>query len=316
MESPVTFERLLLGAQHFAHLAMDAHAREQMELFLLEAGVSVERLAKAVLVRVHPTLLVEMSGRDDVLLHLAGATEMPSKLRTIGAKPAIARLRTMKVLPPSGADLDTLIELRNGVAHLMTSDPEDYLGPFVETICRLLDHLGQGREEFWGPWSGVVRVTLDDRIDQVQKAVHLRVEQAGLRAQARFADMPEGTVENLAKLVAQRGLIVVEVGPTEVLFQGLTRCPACDTEAAAMFLKASSESMLFEMDLGVEGLLCGICGLHLASGEEAAVAGLPTTVRYEVEDLAKLAMDVPRRFLGPRTLDLYLKAVLARPDSF
>ncbi|MEV4502974.1 hypothetical protein [Streptomyces klenkii] len=317
MESPVTFERLLLGAQHFARLAMDAHAQEEMEVFLLEAGVSVERLAKAALVHVHPTLLTEMSGKDDVLLHLAGAIPMPDKLRTIGAMPALTRLRKMDVLPKSG-ELDTLIELRNGVAHLGTSSPEDYLGPFAETICRLLDHLGQDREAFWGPWSGVVRVALDDRIDRAQRRVRLRMERAARRAESRFTDMPEGTVENLAKLLAQRGLIVVEVGSSGVLFQGLARCPACSAEAAALFLKASSESMLFEMDLAAEGLLCQICGLHLVSGEEVAIAGLPTAVRYQAEDLAKLAGDDrPHPFYTPRSIGLYVSAAIAKPgDSF
>ena len=55
MGSPITFERLLSGARDFAHLAMGAHAEGQTEVFLLETAFSVERLAKAALVRVHPT---------------------------------------------------------------------------------------------------------------------------------------------------------------------------------------------------------------------------------------------------------------------
>ncbi|MFF2810351.1 hypothetical protein ACFVT2_24915 [Streptomyces sp. NPDC058000] len=50
---------------------MGAHAEGQTEVFLLDAGVSVERLAKATLVRVHPTLLSEVKGNDDMLLHFA-----------------------------------------------------------------------------------------------------------------------------------------------------------------------------------------------------------------------------------------------------
>ncbi|WP_413802032.1 hypothetical protein [Streptomyces iranensis] len=293
MESPITFERLWSGARHFAHLALNAHAQKETEVFLLEAGVSIERLAKAVLVHANPALLVELSSRQDgALLHLAGVAEMPEKLRTIGARGAIGRLRMMKVLPDS-SKLDTLIELRNGVAHLGTSDPEDYLAPFVETICMLLDHAKQDRDAFWGPWSNAVRVALDDRADHLQKAVHLRIEQASLRAKTHFADMPEGTGENLAKLVAQRGLIVVEVGPTGALFQALTRCPACHTEAAALFLKAPNTALLFDLELAAEGLWCDICHLHLGSGKEVGIAGLPVTARYSAEDLIQVSDHSP-----------------------
>jgi hypothetical protein len=99
MESPVTFDRLYKGAKRFTRLAMEAHAEEDQEVFLLHAGVSVERLAKAALVLVHPTLLTEVNGKDDMLLHFAGAvSEPPARLRTIGAATAIGRLRKMDVV--------------------------------------------------------------------------------------------------------------------------------------------------------------------------------------------------------------------------
>lgn len=291
MESPVSFAHLATGARDFARLALDAHARGQTEVFLLEAGVCIERLAKAALARVNPVLLVELSSRqDDALLHLAGAAPLPKKLLTIGAQTAVDRLRKMNVLPPKDEQLDTLIQLRNGVAHLGTSTPEDFLEPFVESACQLLEHMKLRREEFWGPWSDLVRVALDDRADRLHKDVQLRVQQALLRARARFADMPDGTPEHLAAIVAQRGLVVVEVdqahGP---LFQALTQCPACLTEAAALFLRAPNTALLFDMELTAEGLWCDLCQLHLATSEEVGLAGLVTTARYTVEDLVQIA---------------------------
>lgn len=136
-------------------------------------------------------------------------------------------------------------------------------------------------------------MALDDRAEHLQKAVHLRIEQASLRAKTRFADLPEGTAENLAKLVAQKGLIVVEVGPTGVLFQALTRCPACHTEAAALSLKAPGTALLFDLELAAEGLWCDICHLHLGSGEEVGIAGLPATSRYSAEDLIRVSDHSP-----------------------
>jgi hypothetical protein len=69
-------------------------------------------------------------------VHLAGAlTTPPLRFHTIGAATAIARLRKIGILSKS-AGLDGVIELRNGVAHLGASNAEDYLAPFVETICK------------------------------------------------------------------------------------------------------------------------------------------------------------------------------------
>ncbi|MFI5671220.1 hypothetical protein [Streptomyces sp. NPDC051704] len=312
MESPISYEHLASGARGFARLALEAHARGETEVFLLEAGVSIERLAKAALVRVNPVLLVELSSRqDDALLHLAGATALPKKLRTVGAQTAIDRLRKMDVLPLKDEELDTLIQLRNGVAHLGTSVPEDYLEPFVESVCMLVDHMGLGREEFWGPWHDLVRVALDDRADRLQKDVRLRLHQASLRARARFADMPEGTPEHLAAIVAQRGLVVVEVdragGP---LFQALTRCPACQTEAAALFVRAPTTALLFDLELTAEGLWCDLCQLHLATTEEVGLAGLATTARYTAEDL----IQVGRQGSAPAT-DVFSYAMRREPDD-
>ncbi len=305
MGSPITFERLMSGARDFAHLAMGAHAEGQTEVFLLEAGVSVERLAKAALVKVHPTLLSEVKGNDDMLLHFAGAMATPpQRFHTIGAAMAIARLRKIGVLPRS-AELDGLIDLRNGVAHLGTSSTEDYLAPFAETICKLLDHAGEDRAAFWGSWSSAVQVTLDDQFDRVQKAVHLRVDQARFRMEARFGKLPEEAVESVVKTIGETGLVVIDRSPTSVLFRTLSKCPACGTEAATLFLKAANTTLLYEMELTAEELLCGMCGLRLAGEEEIRVTGIPSTMMCRVEDLKEVVDD------GPITGDLF-----GRHDAF
>ncbi|ARF53678.1 hypothetical protein [Streptomyces gilvosporeus] len=294
MASTITFDQLLSGAKDFAHLALNAHAEGHTDVFLLEAGVGVERLAKAALVRVHPTLLSEVKGSDDMLLHFAGATTAPPRrFHTIGASTALARLRKMGALPKS-EDLDGLIELRNGVAHLGASSAEDYLGTFVDTICRLLDHIGQDRTAFWGAWSDAVQVTLDTKFDLAQKAVHLRMNQARFRFDARFGAMPEGTVESIAKTIGETGLIIIDANRTNTRFRTLSRCPACEVDAAALFLKAVPETtLLYEMELTADGLLCGLCGFHLSDEEEVKIAGLPPTMRCKVEDLTETIEDGP-----------------------
>ncbi|MEU1457182.1 hypothetical protein [Streptomyces avermitilis] len=320
MDSPVTFDRLYEGAKRFAHLTMEAHAEEDQEVFLLHAGVSVERLAKAALARVHPTLLTEVNGKDDMLLHFAGALSTPPvRLRTIGASTAIGRLRKMDVLPQKqkssseADDLDGLIELRNGVAHLGTDDVEDYLGTFVATVDKLLQHLGQDRGSFWESWSDTVQVIQDDRADRLQRDVRLRMNQARQRFRTRFADLPEGAVDGVEQAVSERGLTVVEVGPDKALFQTLSQCPACGREAAALFLAVDEDSPLFDLELKTEGLLCGLCGFRLSSTEEVEAAGLPTVLHHSVEDLTRSVAEIPDPAERLATIKLSLPTV--RSDS-
>ncbi|MFF3733297.1 hypothetical protein ACFYXM_24005 [Streptomyces sp. NPDC002476] len=296
MDSPVSFERLYGGAKRFARLAMEAHAEQDQEVFLLHAGVSVERLAKAALARVNLALLTEVNGKDDMLLHLAGAvSKPPARFRTIGASTAIGRLRKMEVLPQRNSGeadaLDGLIELRNGVAHLGTDDVGDYLGTFAATVDRLLLHVEQDRSSFWEFWSDTAQAVLDERAGRLEKDVRLRMNQARHRFSTRFADLPEEAVDGARQAVSERGLIVVEVGPEKTLFQTLSQCPACGQEAAALFLAVNKDSLLFDMKLAAEGLLCGLCGLHLASVDEVEAAGLPTTAQFSVEDLTRIVTE-------------------------
>lgn len=97
-------------------LAMAARAREDHELFAMNAGITIERISKAALMRRNPALLVEMKGSAEMLLHLTGMKEA-RKVRTIGMTEAINRLRQGGVLPHEDLKLDLLVDLRNGVAH-------------------------------------------------------------------------------------------------------------------------------------------------------------------------------------------------------
>jgi len=68
-------------------------------------------------------------------------------------------------------------------------------------------------------------------------------------------------------------------------------------EAAALFLKAPNTTLLYEMELAAEGLLCGLCSFRLTGQEEIEIAGLPPT-RCKVEDFKEMVDD------GPITADL------------
>nr|WTB31184.1 hypothetical protein OG781_18330 [Streptomyces sp. NBC_00830] len=293
MDESLSYESLLRGARKFASSALEAHSKQNEEVFHLHAGVSIERLAKAALVRKSPFLLLEMKGKDDTLFHLAGVRQA-TKLRTIGAGQAIDRLREMAVLPPQrDPDLDELIALRNGVAHLMASVDEafDGLTVFCRVTNQLLDHLESDQERYWGSWSTVVSITLSDAHEKVERDVARRIEQARRLLKQRFVGLPE---EALDSYVATQppppyGLHVSkEYGP-QVLIPW--KCPACGHPAVIL------TGPPIRIGQGEPGqsqpakLICFVCQFTLKSHEMEA-AGVPHILPLVDEDGARLLTDV------------------------
>ncbi|MFE1273396.1 hypothetical protein [Streptomyces sp. NPDC058758] len=191
MSDVVNFSALFAGARKFANSAMEANAESDLEVFLLHAGVSIERLAKATLVDQNPVLLLEMKGKEESLFHLAGVKET-TRLRTIGAAVALSRLRSMGVLPSKDEVLDELIELRNGVAHLSGGAEETFegLAAFVRTTNTLLTHLQKDAGEYWGRWQGAVDIALSEHMEKVEREIAGRIESARYRLNKRLEGLP------------------------------------------------------------------------------------------------------------------------------
>ncbi|QDN81264.1 hypothetical protein FNV64_41875 [Streptomyces sp. S1A1-7] len=206
MDESLSYESFFEGANRATQKAMDDHANREFDEFALHSGVAVERLAKAALVRVSPLYLVEMRNNNtDMLLHFGGGLELPSdKVRTIGAKDALARLRKLQILP-ADSQLDTLIDMRNGVAHASGGEGAKFLLPtFARAVEQILGHLGESSERFWRHWASAVRMGLNERESEVTREVHLRIRQARHRFDERFVGLPEGA-RDLVVGAPQRG---------------------------------------------------------------------------------------------------------------
>lgn len=232
MDDELTSDSLLRGAHKFAHSAMESHSKADEETFLLHAGVSIERLAKAALADKSPFLLVELNGKVETLLHLAGVRST-SKPRTVSASQAISRLRLIGALPQKDPDLDELIELRNGVAHLTASADEafDGLAVFSRVTNHLLDHLEMDLAEYWGTWTNLIEITLSDLYKKVGRKVALRMEQARYRHADLIMGLPSDVLENYVVTRPQLsyGLQLRKDHPPTVLLP--YECPACHHKA-------------------------------------------------------------------------------------
>ncbi|TJZ93210.1 hypothetical protein [Actinacidiphila oryziradicis] len=274
MDESLTASRLLMGAERFARSAMDAHTKDDSEVFLLHAGVSIERLAKAVLAETSPFLLMEMKGSDDTLFHLTGVREA-AKVRTIGAAQSITRLRKMGRLPIKDDDLDELIELRNGVAHLIpdNDDSFDGLAVFARTTRQLLAGLSVTEVDFWGIWASMVEITLNDVMEQAARDLGRLTEQAKVRLSQRIDKLPpaaaEAYVESMmvrSPHINTRSMILQVSLPKE--------CPTCGYMGQ---ITTGPPPLAEKGRLGEAypvAFNCQICSLYLGTSDLLTAAGM------------------------------------------
>ncbi|MGW4880406.1 hypothetical protein ACWEPI_28060 [Streptomyces sp. NPDC004262] len=235
MNDFLSYQSLQWGARKFAHTAMDAHSRDDKEVFLLHAGVSIERLAKSALSKHSPFLLLEMKGKEDSLLHLAGVKQT-AKVRTVGASQALARLRTIGVLPDRDSDLDELIELRNGIAHLDASvdDSFDGLAVFVRATNCLLTHLKVEKSDYWGTWITIAEITESASLQRAEREVARGIERARHRLNQRLKGVPDDAVSIIYKDASSIkegvGGFGLHMRCGLYSFQSPKECPACHCE--------------------------------------------------------------------------------------
>ncbi|MEU0525989.1 hypothetical protein [Streptomyces niveus] len=279
MDDSLSFESFLRGSKRAAHKAMDDHGRAEYDEFALHAGVAVERLAKAVLVSKNPLYIAEMRGSAEMLFHLGGH-RTAGKVRTIGAMEAIARLRTLDVLP-SDRQLDLLIDLRNGVAHTASENQgKSLLSTFAETVQTLHGDLGGPLASFWGRWTTVVRLAVDQERSQVYRDVQVRVRQARHNFEDRFAGLPQNAMELVLRNPVPMqnesiGPMTLADGRDVVLKLLGADCPACSGRASVFFDKVSplgGGALRFVPT----SMKCVMCALELNSTEEIEASGART----------------------------------------
>ncbi|MBT2526990.1 hypothetical protein J7E91_16555 [Streptomyces sp. ISL-99] len=311
MDDALTYDRLFAGAQKFAQLALQAHRDGDEEVFVLHAGVSFERLMKAALSQANPMLLMESAKHSDaLLLRFAGITPSKShkdddRLRTISASDALKRARAAGWLSQH-KELDDLIELRNGVAHLghTPSESNDILAIFARSTNSLLDHLHEDQFEYWADWSRTIEISINERLAKDEKEVKRRIEQAKHRYQQLIDSLPGKAPETL-RLESYVVPKSMELSARRVgLVVGRAMCPACTNGCLVVFkrdLIGAGEPE--EREASVVLLYCRACALQLKGATELAAAEV---------DLSEV--DLPD--LEPEVFeDVLTHLALAEPDA-
>ncbi|MFD8072146.1 hypothetical protein ACFV3E_05785 [Streptomyces sp. NPDC059718] len=275
MNDSLSFESFFQGAKKAAHKAMDDHGRAEYDEFALHAGVAVERLAKAALVSKNPIYIAEIRNAD-MLMYLGGHLQMEEeKVRTVGAKDAIARLRKMDVLP-ADAQLDLLIEMRNGAAHASpdSTKAKEMISPLARTIETLLNDLGKPLIAFWERWTDAVKAAVNEQEDQVFRDVQLRITQARHAFEDRFVGLPAEVKEGALKAPQPRpeewfarpmdikkdGVVVLKTTGGD--------CPACGGQGLLTFEPVHRS--VTGTTYSANGFGCYLCNFEVSGPDEMA----------------------------------------------
>ncbi|MFD3438824.1 hypothetical protein ACFWU3_15125 [Streptomyces sp. NPDC058685] len=324
MSEALTYDSLFLGARKFAHSAMAANAESDLEIFLLHAGVSIERLAKAALSNQSPFLLMEMKGKEDTLFHLAGVRET-QKIRTIGAAHALSRLRAMKILPERDPDLDELIELRNGVAHLNadTDSTVEGIATFARTTNTLLAHLQVEHEDYWATWHGTVDIALSEHLERLEREMAGRIESARYRLSKRLEGLPEAAVDIIygnAHKDEDGSLYGVRVMCGDFIIRVPYICPACRCDGPIYLSLPQKQNE--PQTAPALGFFCPLCDFSANGTEELRAIGVEDEVPIvdaDGEPLFSLNTGDYERFINAgyslsRIERLVLQSLIAEPD--
>jgi hypothetical protein len=266
----------------FAQSALDAHHARRFRRVAVDAATSLEHLAKASLAKRSPALLTELRNEANFasLLVLLGITggRPPRQLRTVGLRDALARARVFVPSRASDADLQTLVDMRDGTVHAaQNAEVEERLVvAFVHQADAFLADLGRDRGAFWAGQLGVVDALLADATDKTAREVAVRVAGARAEFERRYGGGPVEVLELVRQLAASSRLDMEEER---------VQCPACASSGTSL----GDHEVDWDYERGEDGRFhattgkvwfnagffeCTVCGLELENEAELTAAGL------------------------------------------
>lgn len=275
-------------AEDFFSLAMEAYAARNSLAFYLNAGISIEHLAKARLALIHPTLVADPKHFPSILL-LAQAPldELPPPVfKTITVTEALTRCQS--ITPSLGALQPGLVRVighRNGGAHAGLVEPgrvSEDLTAVTQAIEVFLGELQLDRESFYGVFFATVEKNLSEANEVREVEVAAMIAAAEREFARRFSHSFPGY--NVEEALTENDLY----DPSE---NQRYECPACRSRAV---LHGTSDPQwspvvdehgsLVGTELTVyfypESLDCRLCGLSLW-GQHLWAAGVPSEIELD-----------------------------------
>ncbi|MET7351558.1 hypothetical protein [Streptomyces mirabilis] len=275
MNDSLSSESFLRGAKKAAHRAMDEHGRREYDEFALQAGVAVEKLAKAVLAAKNPVYVAEIRNNSaDMVMYLGGHVQLDEeKVRTVGATEAIKRLQKIGVLQKD-PQLDLLIDMRNGAAHASPDSAlaKGMISPLARTIETLLNDLGTPLDAFWERWTDPLKNAVNEQEDQVFRDVQLRITQARHAFEDRFKNLPPGSKERVLTAgphpTAGIDFVATKASGVPVFNASGGDCPSCGGPSMLTF--EPTELTATGVHYWANGFTCSMCSFKVTGQDEMA----------------------------------------------
>lgn len=270
------------SAMEFAQSALDAHRARRFRRVAIDAATSLEHLAKASLAKRSPALLAELRNEANfssllVLMGISGGRP-PRQLRTVGLRDALARARVFVPSMASDAELQTLVDMRDGSVHAAQNDEveERLVLAFVNQADAFLEDLGRDRATFWAGQLGVVDALLADANDKIAREVAIKVAGARAEFERRYGDGPPEVLRLVRQLAGSSRIHADEER---------MQCPACASPAR----ESGEHEVDWDFEQDDDGRLratlgkvwfnalafeCRVCGLELEDEAQLAAAGM------------------------------------------
>lgn len=294
MADPFGPDAFYASAREFALSALEAHHSGNHRRVPLDAGTAVEHLAKACLARRSPALLAELRKDSSfnsliALLRLESAG-VPVSVRTVGLSEALNRIGRFVRSKASKDDLQTLIDLRNGIVHAAehTEVEERILTAFVQQVDSLLTDFGGVREDFWDGQLAVVNALLADASDKLAHRVEVRFAAAEAMIERRYETEGESVIRALralsksAPLTADQRFRDCAVCGSDGIVTGehTVKWNPDDSDKEA----SQGPNFVGEVWFTAQEFFCPVCRFRLASEGEIDAAGMETAWEIEGAD--------------------------------
>ncbi len=286
------------AAAHARSALVNVTTEDDQVRGVIDAGIAVEHMAKAMLAMLHPALLADRTGDLDTLLHLTGFGQLSKvgthEIKTVGAHEACQRVARLVPGFTYHQQADkALFDARNSGAHFaLTTD--EVARQSARLMVRLLEPLIKvmdlTRAEFWQDMEGVANTLLDETINQIIASLEMKIAASRRRLEARLTglgDAERATVVDA--LTAHPFGYAEEEEPWE--------CPACTHQGVISCEVHDRGTPEFEYEqvdvdhfvyhggyidrvaLGT-GFTCDACGLDL-DYDEMEAAELPSEFERE-----------------------------------
>jgi hypothetical protein len=291
MADPFSSDVFYQSARDFAVSALEAHHAGNYRRVPLDAGTALEHLAKASLARRSPALLAELKNDSSIysvitLLGIEGAGS-PASVRMVGLAQALKRVDRFVKSKADDRDLDTLVDMRNGIVHAAENVEveERILAAFAQHTDVLLEDLGRDRKDFWGGQLTVVDALLKDASDKLAHRVGVRLAAAEAWLEQRYATEGKAVID-----------VVRALSNSAVLTRSerFRQCPVCGSQGIATGEHSVEyeptdwdeetgkvTDFTAEVWFGAQSFRCSVCGLRLDSQAEIDKVFDPV---WEIED--------------------------------